>query len=520
MQLNSLFHSDPWKQQNKGGIMGMYWKRVVVSALVIMALSLPAHADKVINTDIAIVGAGAAGTAAGLQAVLGGGKVVMLEKQKVTGGTGNFAEGLFAAESKLQDRVGIRVTKDEAFKYMIEYSHWLGNPLLIRAFIDKSPETIDWLLAQGVKFEFVAATNPGGHMTWHVIQGLSRNMIKILQERYKSQGGQVLLETRAKSLIKENGKVVGVIATDKTGETIRVNAKAVIVATGGYANSKELLEKYYPAFPEIKALGNIGKEGDGIKMAWAVGAAREGMGVMQTYRMGIPGYGLASHLNAAYVQPVLFVDRTGKRFMDESLSTNWPLAGNAGVKVGGFAYSIFDAASVESYKTVGIPAPAGGQFMPAWSKLTKFDEEFKKELDSKKGYVFVANSIEGLAKQIGVDPATLAATINENNKYAKSSKDPIFNKDPKYLRVIDRAPFYAVKIQPRSLGTIGGVKINEKIQAVDEKGSPIPGLYVAGSDAGGLYGDTYDLEMAGSTLGFAVNSGRIAAENALKDAGK
>jgi fumarate reductase flavoprotein subunit len=492
------------------------WQITIFTFLLGLMLCFPANAERVLNADIVIVGAGAAGTAAGLEAVLSGAKVIMLEKQKITGGTANFSEGPFAAESKLQARVGIVVTKDFAFKYMMDYSHWLANPRLVRAFVNKSAETIDWLMAQGVKFEFVGATNPGGPMTWHVVQGLGKNLMKILQEKYQAAGGQVLLETPGKSLIKENGRVVGVIATNKSGETIRVQAKAVIVATGGYANNKEMLQKYFPAFPEIIPIGNIGKDGDGIKMAWAAGAAKEGLGVMQTYRLGVPGYGLASHLNAAYSQPVLFVDKKGRRFMDESLSTNWPFAGNAGIKAGGIAYSIFDAAILESYKKVGIPVPAGGQYTPAWTKLTKFDEEFKKELESNRGYVFIADSIQDLARQLSMDPQVLIATIEENNHYAKMHIDPLFGKDGKFMRVISQPPFYAVKIQPRSLGTLGGVKINEKIEAVDENGDPIPGLYVAGSDAGGLYGDTYDLMMAGSTLGFALNSGRIAAENALK----
>lgn len=492
------------------------WGTITAAVLLLMMFSMPSFAEKVMSADIVVVGSGAAGTAAGLDAALGGAKVIMLEKQKVTGGTSNFAEGPFAVESKPQSRVGIHVTKDYAFKYMMEYSHWLANPRLVRAFVNKSPDTIDWLTTQGVKFEFVGATNPGGPMTWHVVQGLGKNLMVILHERYRAAGGQLLLETPAKSLITDKGKVVGVVATDKAGETIRINAKAVVLATGGYANNKAMLKQYYPIFPDIQFIGNMGKEGDGLQMAWAAGAAKEGLGIMQTYRLGVPGYGLASHLNAAYSQPVLFVDKNGRRFMDESLSTNWPWAGNAGIKAGGVAFSIFDAALVESYKTVGIPVPAGGQYMFAWSKLTKFDEEFQKELESKRGYVFRANTIQDLAKQTGMDPKVLAATIEENNQFAKMNKDPLFGKDSSLLRPIGRAPFYAVKVQPRSLGTLGGVKVNEKIEAVNEKGDAIPGLYVAGNDAGGLYGDTYDLMMAGSTLGFALNSGRIAAENALK----
>jgi len=105
----------------------------------IVALSLPAQAEKVMNADIAVVGSGAAGTAAGLQAALGGAKVIMLEKQKVTGGTSNFAEGPFGVETKPQAGVGISVTRDYAYKYMIDYSHWMANPRLIRAFVTSLP---------------------------------------------------------------------------------------------------------------------------------------------------------------------------------------------------------------------------------------------------------------------------------------------------------------------------------------------------------------------------------------------
>jgi fumarate reductase flavoprotein subunit len=499
--------------------MRKHWGKLILTLPLAAMFPMPAHTEKVRNADLVIVGAGAAGSAAGLQAVQGGAKVIMLEKQKITGGTGNFAEGPFAAESKPQARVGILVTKDFAFDYMMEYSHWLANPHLVRAFINKSAETIDWLIEQGVAFHYVGAVHAGGPLTWHVIQGLGKAMMKILQERYQAAGGQVLLETSGKSLIQENGKVVGMIAKDKSGETLRINAKAVIIATGGYANNKEMLEQYFPGFPEISFIGNVGKEGDGIKMAWAAGAAKEGLGIMQLYRLGIPGYSLASHLNAAYGQPVLFVDRRGRRFMDESLITNWPLAGNAAIKVGGIAYSIFDAALLESYKMIGLLVNPSA-YLTTESKLTKFDEEFEKEMDSRRGNVFIADSIPDLAKQIGVNPAVLSATIDENNRFAEMHKDPVFGKDARLLRPISRAPFYAVKVQVRSLGTLGGVRINEKIEAVDEAGDAIPGLYVAGSDAGGLYGDSYDLMMAGSTLGFAVNSGRMAAENALRYMGK
>ena len=115
--------------------------------------------------------------------------------------------------------------------------------------------------------------------------------------------------------------------------------------------------------------------------------------------------------------------------------------------------------------------------------------------------------------------ATLQATLDENNREADGRQDPVFAKNPNFLRPVRTGPFYATKLHPRSLGTLGGVKIDERTQALNGKGEVIPGLYVTGNDAGGMYGDSYDLLLGGGTLGFAVNSGRIAAENAVRYAG-
>ena len=503
----------------------------VLSALVVAATwTHPVIAEKTMSADVVIVGGGTSGLAAGVQALQGGAKVIILEKQPKVGGTGNFCEGLFAAESRLQKRIGINVSKEFAFKMIMDYSHWKANGALVKAFVDKSAETLDWLDDLGVKIEYVGVGGFGGPLTWHVIapgpdypdkdpkDHHCARMIKVFNQYILDHGGTVLTDTPGTDLIQEDGKIVGVIGKDKAGESIKVNAKAVILSTGGFANNKEMIKKYAPEFADIIPVGNIGKDGDGIRMAEEAGAALEGMPVMQLYRPGLPGFHPADQMIAAAVQPYFWVAPNAERYTDESNVEFWPSSGNSLARIGGVAYSIYDDATRKHVVENGIEMPLG-EWVLQGTKLTKWEESFNKEMARKRGYVFKANSLEDLAKQIGLDPAALKASAEKMNMAAAARTDGEFNKNPKFLRPIATPPFYATKLLPRMLGTLGGVRVSAKAEALDAKGVKVPGLYAVGTDAGGLYGDTYDLLLGGSTAGFAVNTGRFAAENALIFAG-
>lgn len=495
----------------------------------VLAFAAPALAEKEMNTDVVVVGAGTSGLAAAVEALQLGAKVVVLEKQAKVGGTGSFCEGVFAAESKMQKRIGIDVSKDFAFKLIMNYSHWKANGALAKNFVDKSAETIDWLDDLGVKIEYVGVGGFGGPLTWHVIAPgpdypeknprdfHCQRMINVFEKYVVDHGGKILLETPGTDLITENGKVVGVVAKEKSGEALKIRSKAVIIATGGFANNKEMMKKYVE-YPEVIPVGNIGKDGDGIKMAEKVGAQLEGMGTVEAYRPGLPGFHPADQMIALAVQPYFWVTPRGERYVDESSVEFWPYAGNAITRIGGTAYSIFDEATRKLAVEKGIEMPLG-EWVLQGTKLAKFDESFGKELARKRGFAFKADSIEDLAKQLNMDPKILKASVEKMNQSAAVKEDSQFNKRSKYLRPIANGPFYAVKLLPRHLGTLGGVKISGNTEALNAKGEPIPGLYAVGTDSGGMYGDSYDLLLGGGTAGYAINSGRIAAENALKYTG-
>ena len=491
----------------------MRMKSSVLAVIFASSMALSASADQSISTDVVVVGAGAAGTAASYAAAEKGVKVVMLEKQAKTGGTGQFSEGIFAVESSLQREMNYTLTKDQAFKLIMDYSHWRANPKLVRAFVEKSADSVEWLKNNGVEFEKLTSNYPGGLYTWHIYRGRGAGWINTLQDKYKAMGHPIMTETAVTELIKENGKVVGVVAKNKEGEKIDIRAKAVVIATGGFGNNKEMLEKYV-RFPAAMPVANVGKTGDGIQMAWAAGAAAEGTEVVASYRPGPVGESTTSHIGAAAKQPHLWLNPRGERFADEGIIFQWPFAGNALERQGGTMFVVFDQNTLDYMKTHGIDVGVG-VMVPVTAKLDKFDEHFQR--GAKNSIAFKANSIDELAKLTGMPVDTLKKTIARYNDNAAIRHDRDFAKDPKFLQAVTKAPFYAIKSVATTLGTLGGVKVNENLQAVNKQEEPIPGLYVVGNDAGGMYGDSYDLLMAGSTIGFAVNSGRIAGEHAAQN---
>jgi fumarate reductase flavoprotein subunit len=484
---------------------------------------------KTTETDVVVIGSGSTGLVAALTAAEGKAKVILLEKMQSMGGVSNFAEGMFGAESDMQRQQYVTYSRDDAFKTIMEYSHWRANPRVVRAFVDETASTIAWLQKQGVEFVEVTTNMPGGPLVWHILKGPERErgslMIKTLASRAKEKGIDFWLRTPAKKLIKEArpGKgqsgVTGVIV-EKDGEELRINAKAIIIATGGYANNKEWIKKYsgFDLGMNLTPVGNVDKMGDGIRMAWEIGAAEEGMGVLQLLRGGpVMGAGLSfiGPLESASNQATLRVSQDGERYCDESIIGNFAFDGNAMAKQKGKpVFTIFDEALVLHWKEKGTDLGTG-RIYPPGSRLD-IGEGLKEALETKAQDVYAADSVEELAGKIGLSPTVLKATVEEYNGFCKKGHDDLFDKDPKYLQPLKGPKFYALKSNLVFLGTLGGIKINHKMEVVDKKENPIPGLYAGGMDAGGIYGDSYDVKTCGGTLAFGVNSGRIAAKNALK----
>jgi len=477
------------------------------------------------ETDLVVIGSGISGMVAAVTAAEGGTKVIVFEKQRSLGGTSNFFQGTFAVESDMQRKKYITYSRDEAFKSIMDYSHWMANPRLVRAIVNESADTIDWLQKQGVVFIDATINMPNSPNTYHAIKGAGETVIKELTIRAKEKGVDIRLSSPVKSLIKQGDRISGVIAEIDEEET-EVGAKAVVIASGGYVNNKEWIKKYsgFDLGINLFPVGNIDKMGDGIRMAWEVGAAEEGINVMELYRVApvAPEFAMGCQLELAGAQPDLWVNQRGERFCDESIGFYDSTVGNANARYrkDGYTFSLMDDSILQRMVHFGIDKGVGQANYPGF-KLTNLEKEIKSALETSSKEISVADSIEELAQKIGADPAVLKATAEEYNSYCEKGHDDLFAKDPSYLRSLKGSKYYAIRARTVCLGTMGGTKINENIEVLDKKDVVIPGLYAVGFDAGGMYGASYPIKnSSGLASSFAINSGRIAGRNILKYLGK
>jgi fumarate reductase flavoprotein subunit len=408
----------------------------------------------------------------------------------------------------------------------MEFSHWRANARLVRAYVDKSVSLKDWVERHGIETTpLPAASNimfkPEGK------GGGGATLIKILVNKAKQMGVDLRFSISTKKIVIDRGRVTGVIAEDESGKTIRANAKAVIIATGGFGSNKEMIKEHtgFNLGEDMFLRMNLKMMGDGIRLAWEAGAAKEAMGMLMEYN--VPGPGIVGPIawmrkNQVPViqrQPYLWVNQQGERFFDESVAMA-TFRGNAIARQKGrCAYLIFDEGTRKSMEEKGFDSGGGGNLFPGNERLVDFDAQIKGLQDSGNNNVFVADTLEGLAQKIGIEPDALQKTVDEYNRFCEKGHDDLFAKDPKFLRPVKVPKFYAFRIMPCAPVTFGGIKVNERMEVLNKEQDVIPGLYAAGNDANIMYGDTPDynhLKLAGSACGFALNSGRIAGENAAR----
>ncbi len=481
---------------------------------------------KRIEADVAVVGGGTAGLAAAVAAAEAGARVVVFEKASTSGGTGNMAQGPFAVESRLQRTKKHALTKEEAFRIHMDFTHWRVDARLVRAYIDKSASTIEWLEHMGVEFEDVECHNRGFHYTWHTVRfegggtgpGAGAVVMKALTMKAKSLGTQILFQTPAKKIIKEGGRVKGLLAEESSGEEIEAGAKAVIIATGGFGDNPEMIKKHtgYEWGRDLAPFWRVpGLVGNGIGMALEAGAAPTEMTIHLTSGLANKAEMLTAHFT--FWQPNLMVNLLAERFMNEEILQTTPFGANAvAFQKNRCAIVIFDESTKKYYQNVGLDFPPGVMASSPYLTIDAFDEEMERAAAGGDKGVFIVDSIEELASKTGLKADALRTTVDEYNRACETGRDEIFGKNPRYLRPVKEPKFYAAKLVVGGYGTLGGIKINSKTEVLNKEYNPIPGLYAAGSDANSIYADTYVFILPGNTFGFAVNSGRMAGENAAE----
>ena len=337
-------------------------------------------------------------------------------------------------------------------------------------------------------------------------------MIKALTNRAKELGAQFEMETSVVELIKEGDKVCGVIAVDKDGQQIKAMAKSVIVATGGFGNNKEMLAKEFNLHlcEDFYPFMVPGIVGDGLNMMWKAGAMKYGAGIEAIYQL--PDNLNWFLLDAVLRQPNLLINQLGERFMNEDRMGNTTFTGNAiALQPGNYAYCIMDGNILKHYKKNG---PDIEDIVHPQEAFFGFEQQAALAVEQGYEAYFEAETLDELAEKLQMDPEVLKNTVDEYNEMCDLHCDTQFNKNPKFLHKITGKGKYLVgKFYLGAYGTIGGIRINKYCEVLDDNFMPIEGLYSAGSDANTIYGDSYNFTLPGNTMGFAVNSGRMAGES-------
>ena len=461
--------------------------------------------------DIIVVGGGTSGLAAAITSAEMGRKVLIIEKEDSPVGVGIFAEGLFAVESDLQKHMYINYTCEEAYRDFLNFSHFKANPELVRNFIFETTNTVKWLLKLGVEFEGIFTNVPGGPLVWHIVKGMGENVIQKMKERCEVLGIKILYGLTATRLLMDGKKVSGIEVVDREGNPRVYRAKNVIIATGGYANNAEWIRNYgYHLGKDLIPIGHKGKLGEGIRMALEIGAESEGLGVFQLIR--VSPFVAPVPLECVTFQPSLHVNQNGMRYINETVTSVFPFDANAiSRQPERTVYIIFDEKLAKYWSEEGVEVGLG-RIIPPKTKIDVLGE-MEKVLSSGKEGFYRADSVGELARAIGIPEDNLIKTFNRYNSLCQRGYDSDFGKDPRFLKPLE-GRLFAIRCKLGFLGTLGGLRVNGNLQVVTPKGEPIPGLFAAGLDAGGLYGDTYDVTAAGTTFSFALTSGRIAGRNA------
>lgn len=465
--------------------------------------------DSTVECDILVIGAGASGLTAALQAAQLEARTICLEATGDVGGNAFGIEGIFGVDSSMCKAQNLDVSAGALIRKEMDQSQYRCNSLALTDLVHASGENIDWMLDNGILFDRVD-TYVGDLPVFHYFTTGSgaESFIAPLRAAAEKAGAEFVFNAHADALATdENGRVCGAFATDANGVT-RYDAKAVIVATGGFADNIELRSQIGYT-EDTPVFGAPGRDGSGHTMCIEAGAAsnlRNACGMGGVWVDGISfARGLSSVLN------IIWVNENGERFVNEDLGMENPMGGANVLAQQERVYGLFDQALMEEYLAADSDnfsaLLAGGEVPDQHEVLQQAIE---------KGIAFEAATLADLAAQIEVDEAMLQATVDRFNGFCAEGDDRDYGKGAPFLVPYGEGPFYAIAISNGLATTLGSVRTDRNFSALDAEGNPIEGLYVVGVEGAMLWASLYTMNISGSACANNVHSGRIAAQHAAK----
>ena len=439
------------------------------------------------TTDVVVVGGGGAGLTAAISAKEKGVNVILVEKMAMLGGNTNYATaGINAANSKLQQKLGIEDSSELFYQDTLKGGKNKNNPELLKTMTDRSGDIITWLVDRGADLTEVTYTGGQSVKRIHRPTGgkaVGPMIVETLGNVAEKEGIDIRLESSVKEILKDGDKVVGVKVEHK-GEVYTIHAKAVVMATGGFGANSKMVAKYKPELKDFGSTNSPAITGEGIAMVESVGGTLVDMTEIQTHPT-VVHHNTAMITEAVRGEGAILVNRKGERFINE-LETRDVVSKAELAQDGKSAFLVFDESIRE--------------------KLGAINSYIKK------GYAISGNSLDELAEKIGVDKKNLNATMNKYNEYVKAGKDTEFNKNI-LPRELGKAPFYAIEVSPAVHHTMGGVSINSSAEVLTADGKVIKGLYAAGEITGGVHGAN---RIGGNAMTDITVFGNIAGNNAAE----
>ena len=487
--------------------------------------------DSTVDADVVVVGAGGAGMTAAITAAAEGKSVVILESQSMVGGnsvraTGGMNAGktVYQDENEFGESAGVEKTlKTAAEKYadnetitalaktvseqwaayqanptgyfdsveLMELDTMIGgkginDPELVETLCANSADAIDWLDEHGITLHNVSSF--GGASVKRIHRPVNAEgktvsvgsyMIPLLQENCEKAGVQILLNTTANEILTDaNGAAAGIKATGSTGETVTVNAKAVVLTTGGFGANLDMVTEYKPELKGFMTTNAAGAQGQGIEMATAVGADTVDMDQIQIHPT-VEANTAALITEGLRGDGAVLINAEGKRFIDE-VGTRDVVSAAEIAQTGSYSWLVVDQAMVDASSVI--------------------------QGYIKKGYTVTGSTYEELGEAMGVDAAAFAETMEKWNGYVEAKNDPDFGRTS-FANPLNTAPYYAVKVTAGVHHTMGGLKINANTEVLNEKGEVIPGLFAAGEVTGGVHGAN---RLGGNAVADFTVFGRIA----------
>lgn len=487
--------------------------------------------DSTVDADVVVVGAGGAGMTAAITAAAEGKNVVILESQSMVGGnsvraTGGMNAGktVYQDENEFGESAGVEKTlKTAAEKYadnetitalaktvseqwaayqanptgyfdsveLMELDTMIGgkginDPELVETLCENSADAIDWLDEHGITLHNVSSF--GGASVKRIHRPVNAEgktvsvgsyMIPLLQENCEKAGVKMMLDTTATEILTDaNGAAVGVKATGASGETVTVNAKAVVLATGGFGANLDMVVKYKPELKGFMTTNAPGIQGQGIEMAEAIGAATVDMDQIQIHPT-VEANTAALITEGLRGDGAILINEEGQRFIDE-VGTRDVVSAAEIAQTGSYSWLVVDQAMADASSVI--------------------------QGYIKKGYTVTGATYEELGKAMGVDAAAFAETMEKWNGYVEAKNDPDFGRTS-FANPLNTAPYYAVKVTAGVHHTMGGLKINANTEVLNEKGEVIPGLFAAGEVTGGVHGAN---RLGGNAVADFTVFGRIA----------